>query len=296
MSGAVLITGATGRLGHALTAVFGSEAAASRRSDYDLDVPAAADALIRRQRPGTVIHCAAWTDVDACAREPELAMRRNGIAVGELGTACAAAEIDLVVVSTNEVFAGDRCDGAYAADDEPAPINAYGRSKLAGEHAARDAFAGARSRLFIVRTAWLFGDPGNDFPEKIVLAARGARANGRPLRLVDDEIGTPSYAADVARFIHALVKNPARGTVHHAVSLGRTSRADWALEILRLAAEWPTIERVPLSSWRRDSTPPRCAALSPSRLADGPTPRTWQAATAEYVPVVLRRIAATTPR
>ncbi|OLC58737.1 MAG: hypothetical protein AUH85_00240 [Chloroflexi bacterium 13_1_40CM_4_68_4] len=291
----VAITGASGRLGRALLRAFGRDAVPWRRPDYDLDVRGSAGVLVARDRPDLVVHAAAWTDVDACARDPELAMRRNGIAVGELATACAAAGIDLVLISTNEVFAGDRCDGAYQPDDEPAPINPYGASKLAGERAAREAFEGARPRLLIVRTSWLFGEPGNDFPERIVLAARAASAAGKVLKVVEDEIGTPSDAGDVAQFIRALVQSDKRRGTYHAVNAGRTSRADWALEVLRLAGESPTVVRVPLSSWRRDSTPPRCAPLAPSVL-DGAAPRTWQAATSAYVPVVLRHLGAESPR
>ena len=132
----VAITGATGRLGSALMRAFASESPIRwGRPEYDLDVPFAVDALLRRDRPDLVVHAAAWTDVDACARKPELALRRNAAAVRELAVACAGAGVELVVVSTNEVFAGDRCEGEYAPDDATNPINPYGESKLAGERA-----------------------------------------------------------------------------------------------------------------------------------------------------------------
>ena len=122
--------------------------------------------------------------------------------------ACAAG-VDLVLVSTNEVFDGQRTDGrGYGPGDPPRPVNPYGASKLAGEIAARAAFArrwrrleagpgtplAARPQLAIVRTAWLFGPPGNDFPAKILAAADRARAAGEPLRVVGDEVGSPTYA------------------------------------------------------------------------------------------------------
>ena len=288
----VAITGTSGRLGSALARAFAPETVLPwTRPAYDLDVPFAVDDVIDHDRPDLVLHAAAWTDVDACARKPELAMRRNAAAVRELALACASRDVDLVVVSTNEVFAGERCDGAYEPADETRPTNPYGESKLAGEVAAREAFADARgARLFVVRTAWLFGDPGNDFPEKIVRAARTARAAGNPLRVVGDEIGTPSYAPDVARFVRALVTPSHRGSTVHAVNAGRCSRAEWALEILRLAGELLRAETVPLAAWKRDSTPPRCAPLAPTLLSDVPAPRTWQAATAEYVPLLLQRL------
>jgi dTDP-4-dehydrorhamnose reductase len=294
----VAITGATGRLGSALVRAFADETVARwGRPEYDLDVPFAADRLVERDRPELVVHAAAWTDVDACARKPELAMRRNAVAVRELAAACGNARADLLIVSTNEVFPGERCAGAYAVDDSTQALNPYGESKLAGERMARIAFEDVSgARLFVVRTAWLFGDPGNDFPEKIVRAARTARAAKNPVRVVGDEIGTPSYAPDVARFIRALVTVGRRAGTYHAVSAGRCSRAEWAREILRLAGEDVRTEEVSLASWRRDSTPPRCAPLAPSLLSDAPRPRPWQAATAEYVPLLLQRLGSSAGR
>ncbi|MEX2548343.1 MAG: sugar nucleotide-binding protein [Chloroflexota bacterium] len=130
-------------------------------------------------RPSLVIHAAAWTDVDGCAREPELAIRRNGEAVRSLAKACVQRDVGLVLISTNEVFDGERRDGiGYSEDDPPRPINAYGVSKLVGEHAAQEAYGASRG-LWVLRTAWLYGPPGNDFPEKIV-AASDRRPPGDP--------------------------------------------------------------------------------------------------------------------
>ena len=144
----VAVTGAGGRLGRALL-----DALADARGpdplvplawdvpDHDLDDPESPDRLVRRDRPDVVVHTAAWTDVDGCAREPALALRRNGTAAGELAAACVQAGVDLVHVSTNEVFDGGRTDGrGYRPEDEPAPINPYGASKRAGEVAVRAAF------------------------------------------------------------------------------------------------------------------------------------------------------------
>jgi nucleoside-diphosphate-sugar epimerase len=149
----VAVTGSGGRLGRALVAAledapftgpFGPMA--WRRPAFDLDAPDQFADLLDRNRPEVVVHAAAWTDVDGCARDPELALARNGIATGVLARAAAERRIDLIVVSTNEVFDGRRTDGrGYAPDDAPNPLNAYGRSKLAGEEAARAAFDGVGS-------------------------------------------------------------------------------------------------------------------------------------------------------
>ena len=156
--------------------------------------------------PRLVIHCAAWTDVDGCARDPETAMRRNARAVRELAEATAAAGGRLLVVSTNEVFDGTRTDGrGYREDDPVEPPNAYGASKLAGERAAVVAFgrAGRPADLWVVRTAWLFGrrrarlpgqDPRRGGPAGPGRAVAGGRRRGRIADLRPGPRGRPARA------------------------------------------------------------------------------------------------------
>jgi dTDP-4-dehydrorhamnose reductase len=307
----VAVTGARGRLGRALVAAL-EEAPftgplgpiAWDRASFDLDAPATFGALLDRDRPEVVVHAAAWTDVDGCARDPELALARNGAATRALAEACASRGLDLVIVSTNEVFDGRRTDGrGYAPDAAAGPINPYGASKLAGETGAREAYAAAvapnRGALGVVRTAWLYGPPGADFPAKILAAAERARAAGERLRLVADEVGSPTYTADVADGIVELIGEAAIGGTHHVVNTGRASRAEWARELLRRAAalrpgvgfDVPT-EDVPAATWPRASTPPAWAVLEPTPLPSGEPLRPWQEALAEYLPTLLRQHAA----
>jgi dTDP-4-dehydrorhamnose reductase len=309
------VTGAGGRLGRALlaaldAATFADEALAWDLPEHDLDDPDSAESLVAAARPDAVIHAAAWTDVDACARDPELALRRNGRATGEMARACAGRGIALVAISTNEVFDGRRTDGRpYRPGDAPNPPNAYGRAKLAGELEAREAygaggdeFASAAERraggwdgptdalppLAIVRTSWLFGPPGLDFPGKILAAARAAAAEGRTLDLVADEIGCPTYAPDLASAVVRLLEAAAQrgrgalGGIHHIVNAGSASRAEWAREVLRLAGlELPTRD-VPLDTWPRPSAPPPWGVLAPTPLPGGLL-RDWRSALGDYM-------------
>lgn len=301
----VAVTGAGGRLGRAVVAAledapftgpFGP--IAWTRAIWDLDAPDGIGRLIERDRPEAIVHCAAWTDVDGCARDPELALRRNGDATGVLARAAAERGIDLVVVSTNEVFDGRRTDGAgYRADDPTAPINPYGASKLAGETAAREAYAGATAggALGIARTAWLYGPPGNDFPSKILAAAERSQAAGEPLKLVADEIGSPTYTLDVADAIVELLGAAEVEGTHHLVNTGHASRAEWARELLRQGRVDVATEDVPASTWPRASTPPAWAVLEPTPLPGGEPLRPWQAALADYLPTLRRQRTATAP-
>jgi dTDP-4-dehydrorhamnose reductase len=303
----VAVTGAGGRLGRALVdaleaAPFGATGPiAWRRAELDLDslTPVLARRLIDRDRPEVVVHAAAWTDVDGCARDPESARRRNGDATGALAEACADRALDLVIISTNEVFDGRRTDGqGYTAADRPIPINAYGASKLSGEAAAAAAYAPlgtvpqpyrptgrppAGPQLAILRTAWLYGPPGNDFPSKVLAAAEHALERGEPLRLVSDEVGSPTYTVDLAEAIVALLGSGELAGIHHVVNAGRASRAEWGRAVVRLAGVVVPTEDVPAATWSRASTPPAWAVLEPTPLPDGEALRPWPDATREYV-------------
>jgi dTDP-4-dehydrorhamnose reductase len=305
----VAVTGAGGRLGRALLAALEDAPftgplgpIAWDLPDHDLDDPASSERLVRRDRPDAVVHTAAWTDVDACAGDPVLALSRNGTAVGDLAAACARAGADLIYVSTNEVFDGGRTDGrGYEPGDEPHPINPYGASKRAGEVVAREAFlrhggavaieagaAPAGPQLGVVRTAWLYGPPGNDFPAKILAAADRAAAAREPLRVVGDEVGSPTYAVDLADAIVELLGAGSVAGTHHVVNVGAVSRADWARAVVAAAHLPVEVTDVPLSTWARPSTVPPRAVLTPTPLPSGELLRPWEEAFADYVPQLLR--------
>ena len=296
----VAVTGSNGRLGSALVqaladAPFTGPAGptAWTRRDFDLDAPHGVVAALERDRPEVVVHTAAWTDVDGCSRDPGLALRRNADATGILARACAERAIDLIAISTNEVFDGRRTDGmGYAPEDAPSPANAYGASKAAGEAAAHAAYSGARSRLGIARTAWLYGPPGRDFPRKIAEAAERAATAGEPLRAVNDEWGTPTYATDMADAIVELLAEDAIAGVHHLVNGGIATRADWARDVLARLGSSVVVEDVPASTWERASTPPRWGVLAPTPLPSGEPIRPWQQAMADYAPLLRRALVA----
>jgi dTDP-4-dehydrorhamnose reductase len=296
----VAVTGAGGRLGSDLVAALADAPFTGpsgpipwRRDAFDLDAPDAVGARLDADRPEVVVHAAAWTDVDGCALDPELARRRNGVATGILAEACAARGTDLLIVSTNEVFDGSRTDGLpYLPTDLPTPGNPYGASKAEGERLAAAAFAqaggGRAGSLGIARTAWLFGAPGRDFPSRILDAAERARAAGEPLRAVGDEWGTPTYTADVAEAIVELLADDAIAGIHHLVNVPFASRADWARDVVARAGLDVEVVDVPASTWERPSRPPRWGVLAPTPLPSGEPLRSWPAAMADYAPALMR--------
>jgi dTDP-4-dehydrorhamnose reductase len=299
----VAVTGARGRLGRALiTALEESPATGPggpipwTRAEFDLDDPGRPGERLDRDRVEAIIHAAAWTDVDGCARDPSLALRRNADAVDALARAAAERSIHFILVSTNEVFDGARTDGrGYRPDDDVSPPNPYGASKLAGERVARAAYEAGTGDLDIVRTSWLFGPGAPDFPTKILAAAERARHDGAPLRVVADEWSSPTYVADLAEGIVDLVvsRSPGPAATHHVVNAGVASRADWAREVLRLGGvtDVATMD-VPSTTWPRPSTPPRWGVLEPSELPGGEPLRDWRGAMADYAPVLRRAVAA----
>ena len=253
----VLVTGAAGQLGRQLVDAFrasGEEVIALTRSEFDLADPEVGT-VVRVAQPGLVVNAAAWTDVDGCARDPDRAMLLNGTAAGRLAAAAAEIGAAFIQVSTNEVFDGTS-EEPYGEDARTNPINPYAASKLAGEHAV----AGANPKHLIVRTAWIFGPGGQNFPTRIIAAARRMRAERKPLRVVTDEIGNPTWAPDLARAIATAQDRGQRGILHLAGEPA-VSRHDWARVIL---SDMPDLHIEPIlsSDYARPSAVPPRAVLS----------------------------------
>ena len=248
----VLITGANGQLGQALTCALAPhyDLIPTTSASLDLTSRNAAEQIVAAG-PELVIHAAAWTDVDGCARDPERAFLVNAIGTQHVALACQHLDVPLLYVSTNEVFDG-RATEPYLEFDEPHPINAYARSKYAGEQYVRQLLR----RFYIVRIAWLFGGARN-----FVRTIQRLAAEREHLRVVDDEIGNPTYAHDAAVAISRLIREPAFGT-YHFVNEGYCSRYDFAREILRQSGmDGVTVEPIKLRDYDRASTPPAFSAL-----------------------------------
>jgi len=260
----------------------GSEVVSWGRPDYDLDDLESPARMVARDRPRLVYHAAAWTDVDGCALNAQLAARWNGMATAELAIACARSDVGLVYISTNEVFGGDRSDGrGYVETDQPDPQNAYGESKLAGEEAIRAAFHERPEKAWIVRTSWVFGPPGNDFPTRIVAAADNLSTDS--LEVVTDERGRPTYAADFAKGIVDLVETAPPGT-YHLAGEGVASRYDWAEAVLAFCRPQVRLAGIHMADFERASVPPRWGVLDTSRAASvGVSLRDWHEPLAGYL-------------
>lgn len=256
----LLVTGAAGMLGRAVVSACadGHEVAGVDLPDGDLTEPGVAAGLVRRHAPDWVVHAAAYTDVDGAEAEPERALAINAGATGHLARACREAGAGLLYVSTDYVF-----DGTAAGWDEDSPrrpLNRYGLSKARGEEEVE----AAAGRWQIVRTSWLFG-PG---PRNFVLTVRRLLAERPRLRVVEDQVGCPTYAPDLARVLRFLVEREAAG-VFHATNAGACSWFEFAREIARRSGADPgRIE--PCASADRPTPAPRpaCSVLRSRRLEE----------------------------
>lgn len=283
----VLVTGANGQLGIELGRISwpqGWEVVALGRDALDLSDPAAIATLVEAGHNGqpwaAVINGAAYTAVDKAESDQVTAWQVNALAPAAFGLACAKAGIPLVQVSTDYVFAGDKV-GAWEVEDPMAPLGVYGASKLGGELAVRT--SGARHA--IVRTAWVVSAHGSNFV-KTMLRVGAERGH---LRVVGDQQGSPTGAADLAKALAAiairLVQDPqaASGTFHFS-NAGAVSWAGFAAEIFRQSAErggpTATVEPIATSDYPTPARRPANSLLSHEaiRSAYGITPRSWQAA------------------
>lgn len=271
-----LITGANGQLGTAMQrSLDGHVLALVDLPEVDITERSAIASVVDSERPDVVIHCAAYTDVDGCARDPVLAHRVNALGTQNVALACQSAGIPMVHISTNEVFSGDMT-GGYEEWMPLSPRNPYGISKAAAETFVQAIL----NRFYIVRTAWLYAPGGRNFIHAILRRARETGA----VRVVTDEVGNPTYVADLAVAIARLIATGQYG-IYHFVNSGACSRWAFANEILRQSG-LSGVTNTPIlsSAYSRPSSPPPFGALHNRNGASiGITLRPWQEALAEYL-------------
>lgn len=277
-----LITGAAGLLGRDLCQVLrshGEAVTALDRRELDITEPRAVAGRIGEHKPDVVVNCAAWTAVDAAEAQETEALAINGAGVANLASACLSHGSRLIQVSTDYVF-GRRPQPVYAEDDEPAPVNAYGRTKLAGELAALGLPGG-----YVVRTSWLYGAHGPSF---VATMLRQARA-GSAVRVVDDQRGQPTWTVDVAGRIVALIAAGAEPGVYHATSSGATTWYGLAREVFLLAGADPgLVSPVTSAAYPRPAPRPACGVLGHAAWARaGLAPiGSWDGALARALPAL----------
>jgi dTDP-4-dehydrorhamnose reductase len=224
----ILITGAGGMLGSDVcraASASGLEVVALDHAALDVADADAVESAVGHARPGAVINCAAWTDVDGAETQLEAALAANRDGAGSVARAAAGIGAWTVHVSTDYVFDGTKAE-PYVESDTVNPQSAYGRSKLQGELAVAEA---APDNHTIVRTAWLFGAGGRCFPKTILRLA----SEREELTVVDDQIGCPTFTAHLAAALVELVVGERLVGVVHGAAAGQCSWFEFAQEIVR---------------------------------------------------------------
>jgi dTDP-4-dehydrorhamnose reductase len=277
LTGSVLVTGAGGLLGGQVAWTLArtrGQVYAFTRAQLDVTDAAQTAEIVRNVRPSLVIHCAAMTNVDACEDEPGRAFAVNAEGSANIAAAADSVGAEIVAISTDYVFDGER--GAYTEADPTNPIQVYGRSKLEGENAVRE----ANAKHYVVRSAWIYGPGGKNHLSKLPDYVE----TGTPVSAVVDQHGCPTYAPDLADAIGAVAGSGRFGT-YHVVNQGVCSFAeffDFAVEQLGSDLE---VKHITLEELGRPAPRPHNTSLVGDawRHAGFPLLRGWREAAAAFL-------------
>jgi dTDP-4-dehydrorhamnose reductase len=278
----ILITGVNGQLGHELYDMLDGKETVTGIDIEDVDITDAQKVheYINDFQPDVVIHPAAYTNVDACESNVDLAYKVNSVGAQNIASACLNTGTKMVYVSTDFVFDGQK-EEPYIEFDTPNPLSIYGKSKLAGEMLASHIL----NRLFIVRTAWLYGLNGNNFVKSILRQTKEKDT----LTVVNDQWGTPTYTKDLAEVICRLIYTDGYG-IYHATNNGQCTWYDFAKKILEYAGmEHVNVLPITTDELDRPAKRPKYSVLRNYmlELTIGDTMRPWEDALKEYVREVL---------
>lgn len=273
----ILVTGVHGQLGYDVCKVLsarGIEHKGVDREDFDLTDTQATLDYVKGYKPDAVIHCSAWTAVDKAEDELDVVTAINVNGTRAIAQACKDLNAKMVYISTDYVFPGTG-ERFYEPEDPTGPLSAYGITKLGGEKAVQELL----EKYFIVRISWVFGINGNNFIRTMLRLAE----TKTELNVVCDQIGSPTYTADLAPLLCDMVASEKYG-VYHATNEGVCSWADFAEEIFRVAGKNMTVHHIPTSEYPTRAVRPLNSRMSKDKLEKMGFYRlpTWQDALSRY--------------
>ena len=274
----VLVTGVNGQLGYdvcrELTAR-GVEHTGVDIADFDITDAAAVERYLEQYRPDVVIHCSAWTAVDAAEDQPEKVSAVNGQGSRNIAEVCKKIGAKLVYISTDYVFPGTG-ERFYEPEDQTGPLGVYGKTKLEGEMAVRETL----DEHFIVRISWVFGKNGKNFVRTMLTLAE----TRTELNVVCDQIGSPTYTADLAPLLCDMIATNKYGT-YHATNEGVCSWAEFTEEIFRQAGKCVKVNHIPTSEYPTKAVRPLNSRMSKEKLVENGFARlpAWQDALSRYL-------------
>jgi len=246
------------------------------RKDADLEKPDEVEKLLTEFRPSLILHTAAMTDVDRCEREPELAEAVNVLGTQAVVNSAKQTGAKVVYISTEFVFNGEKPE-PYLESDEADPISVYGQSKLKGEK-----IVSLLPAHLIIRTSWLYGGGSKSFVKTMLSLG----SKGEPVKVVDDQVGAPTYYPDLAGGIITLIDSDVGGTFN-IVNAGCCSRFESAVEIFQQKDFDTPLEPVPSSAFKSDAKRPLNSRLNCTKFIKvaGKPLRHWKSALKEYLNV-----------
>ena len=254
-----LLTGAGGQLATALEPLLEGEVALHSHASLDVRDADALRAAVHGFAPDVILHTAAYTDVDGAEADPETAEAVNVEGTRNVVRAVSGTHTRVVYFSSDYVFNGTKGD-PYVESDDPDPLGVYGRTKLAGEAEVLRSSGG-----MVVRTSWLFSETGVNFVKTILRAAAARRGTGDPLRVVDDQVGSPTYAGHLAAAAIEALRLGVSPGIYHMAGSGYCSWFELASEIVALAGIDVTIEPITAAELCRPAARPAFSALATER-------------------------------
>ena len=276
----ILITGSNGMLGHDLIEALKDNHELVLTTSRTLDITDKEQVFdfISQNKPDIVINSAAYTDVDGCEENQDLAYSVNGEGVKNLAFACREADSALLHISTDYIFNGENTR-PWVEDDEIGPISVYGKSKLKGEQAILEIL----DKFFIVRTAWLYGVNGRNFPKTMLELAE----NHSQITVVYDEVGTPTYTPDLAKAISQLIETEHYG-IYHITNSGSCSWCEFARYIFEVAGKDVEVIPVTAAEFARPAPRPHYSVLENRNwIEKGFEPlRSYKEAIKEYIELI----------
>lgn len=276
----ILITGSNGMLGHELIEVLNDNHELILTTSETLDITDKNHVIefISENKPDIVINSAAYTNVDGCEENQETAYSVNGEGVRNLALGCSEIDCPLVHISTDYVFNGENTR-PWVEDDGVEPINIYGKSKLEGEEAILEIL----DKFFIIRTAWLYGINGNNFPKTMLELSK----NHSQITVVYDEVGAPTYAFDLAKAISQLIETDYYG-IYHITNSGSCSWCEFARYIFEIAGKDVKVVPVTASEFARPAPRPHYSVLENKKwIENGFSPlRSYKDAIKDYIELI----------
>jgi dTDP-4-dehydrorhamnose reductase len=269
------VTGAGGQLASAFAHILEDQVFLSHEEALDIRDAEAVRTAVHAFAPDCILHCAAYTNVDGAEADEGAAEAVNVLGTRNVVQAVRGTHTMVVYFSTDYVFDGAK-GTPYVESDSPSPLNAYGRTKLAGEQEVLGWVHG-----IVVRTSWLFSETGHNFVKTILSAAQGRAGTGEPLRVVDDQVGCPTYAGHLAAAVDEALGLGLGPGLYHMAGSGYCSWCELAREVVQLAGLDVEVEPITTAEAGRPAPRPLFSALGTER----PVPRLphWAEGVAEVV-------------